>query len=191
MPRERLRPHREALDEVFVGDSDEARRAARELRGQEEAAIPALAEASGIDNEPLLQRIAGFGIRADTLAALTLVPLIEIAWADDVMDPREREAILDGAVSTGIGEGSASYTLLRLWMDERPSPDMFKVWREFVAALCAELGPDEVQHFAEKLFSRSKGVAEAAGSPFDFGNNISRVEAAVLKQLDETFQPVS
>lgn len=90
----KLKPHGEALAEAFVGDSDEARDAARLLREQERAARPVLAEATGVADANLVARIAGLGIRAETLAALTLVPLIEVAWADDRMDPRERGAVL-------------------------------------------------------------------------------------------------
>jgi len=60
-----------------------------------------LAEASGLTDIDLVDRLVGLGIRASTLAALTLVPLIEVAWADDRMEAKERDAILAAAAATG------------------------------------------------------------------------------------------
>ena len=47
----------------------------------------------------LVARLVEIGIRSDTLAALCLIPLVEVAWADGRLDPPEREALLAAAAA--------------------------------------------------------------------------------------------
>jgi len=175
----------DSLDSSFFSGEAEALR--ETLAKQEEAARKMLAEATGIDDEELLGRVAGLGIRAETLAAFTLSPLLEVAWADGVMDAKERDAILRGAVSTGIEEGSLSHRLLEIWTEERPPPDLFQLWNEFARALSQQLDPDDRTAFRDALAARAKDVALAAGGFLNLGSNISRSEAAALDKIKSAF----
>lgn len=157
------------------------------IRLQEEAAKDDLACASGIQDDALLSRLTSLGIRVDTLAALTLIPLIEVAWADGVMEAKEREAILRGAASSGIRPQSPSYGLLEIWTLDRPASELGKGWREFASALSKELEPDEVSRLRENLMSRARAVAEAAGDLLGHGSMISPEEESVLEDLERAF----
>ena len=173
------------LNEAFYVRAAEALRAP--LCAQEEAVRRDLALASGIDDEHILERLSGLGIRADTLAALTLVPLVEVAWADGHMDPRERAAILDGAVGIGVEEGSWSYRLLRIWTADPPAPELFVLWEDFIAALAARLTEEERAEFRRKLVGRARDVAEAAAGLLGLGPRVSESEARVLGRLTDAF----
>ena len=61
----------------------------------------------------LTERLAGLGIRTETLAALTLIPLVRVAWADEQLDAEERSAVVRGAESVGIAQDSPGHELLR------------------------------------------------------------------------------
>ena len=74
---------------------EEARRSARQ----------ALAAASHITDEVLLDQLAALGIKPETLVALSLVPLVEIAWADGTVQASERQAILETARAAGLVQG--------------------------------------------------------------------------------------
>jgi hypothetical protein len=185
MTRSTLEEHREVLEEAFYRDSDAMVTVRHE---PEEDEIDNLATASGIPDTDLLAKLAQLGIRSDTLAALTLVPLIEVAWADGHMDDKEKSAVLAGAASVGIEEGSPSHSLLRRWVEEQPSPDLFKLWRQYIGALCQELGGQAVTRLRDAILDRSREVARAAGSFLGFGNNISPEEAAVLSELRDSFR---
>lgn len=176
----------DSLREAFF--EGQARGLGEALRQEEDAALYWLAEASGIREDALLQRLAGFGIRAETLAALSLAPLVEVAWADGDMDEKERDAILRGAATTGIEESSWSYRLLQIWIEERPSPDLFLLWSDFAKALASQLAEAEREAFRSKIVGRTRDVAEAAGGILGFGS-ISRVEQSVLDQVASLFTP--
>jgi len=175
-----------ALEAAFFPSHASDYRDAIRLREQELAAVSALREASGITEEPTLRRLAALGIRAETLAALTMIPIVEVAWADSRMDVKERDAVLVGAESVGIEPGSPSHGLLRIWTEDRPAPDLLAAWRDFITALGRELEPDERARLGEKLVGRARAVAEAAGDILG-GGPISPEEAKVLAGLSDAF----
>ena len=160
----------------------------RELRRSEAIAAEAIAEASGLGDRTLAGRLASLGIRAETLAALTLLPLVEVAWADGKMDAREKAAVLSGAESTGIDAENPSHGLLRLWLEDRPAPDLTSIWREFIAAVCRELAPDERRRLRANVVGRARRVAEAAGGILGLGSHVSAEEEAVLADLERAFR---
>jgi hypothetical protein len=176
----------EKLEAAFYREGTEEKR--RELARDEANAREVLAEATGITDEKLLVRLAELGIRVETLAALTLIPLIEVAWADDVMEEKERRAVLKAAVSSGIPEDSPSYGLLELWIAEKPPPDLVSIWREFIAALCESLTPDEAARLSDNVIGRAREVADAAGGFLGLVARISAQERAVLEDLGASFR---
>jgi hypothetical protein len=185
--RESLRARGKALEEAFFRKEQERLREIQSMLHSEQSATQALREASGIDDEAVLQQLASLGVRAETLAALTLIPLVEVAWADDRMEEREREAVLAGAESSGIAVDSPSHGLLELWLDDRPASDLFAAWREFIQALCAQLSPGERLRLRENLVGRARRVAEAAGGFLGLRDPVSKVENAVLEDLATLF----
>lgn len=183
-----LQDRKNALDDAFYREGTETFRVQLELRREEEDALEDLADASGIRDEAILRRLAGLGIRADTLAALTLIPLIEVAWADGEMDAKEREAVLSGAESSGIPRESASHGLLQIWIEDPPAPDLVDAWREFIGELCRELDDEQVENLRSKVLGRARAVAEAAGGIPAVRPSISKEERTVLEGLGRCFR---
>lgn len=187
MPNERMQERGRSLEEAFFKKQHEELRRQIALRREQEEAREALAAATGIDDDDLLSRLAGLGIRAETLAALTLIPLVEVAWADGEMHERERDAVLRGAESSGIPRESPSYGLLEIWTRDRPTPELLRTWEEYIGALCAELTDEQRQRLAEKIVGRARTVAEAAGGLLGLVSRVSAEEAAMLAELERAF----
>jgi tellurite resistance protein len=181
-----LDPSGRALERAFYPKAASDYREQLRLRALEQAAVPALREASGLADEALLRRLAGLGIRAETLAALTMIPIVEVAWADGHMDARERNAIMTGAESAGIEPGTASHGLLRLWTADAPAPALLSAWRDYIAALGGELDVSERARLAEKIVGRARAVAEAAGGARG-RSAVSPEEERVLQGLARAF----
>src|ERR1041384_7483850 len=106
-------------DEFFRREDKRLIGRLQELKAAE-ANREALAKASGITKPEVLDTLVKLGIRAETLAALSVVPLVEVAWADGTLDARERQAVLEHAVHAGITRGSTAYGLLEAWLERRP-----------------------------------------------------------------------
>jgi hypothetical protein len=185
MPADALERFARSIEAAFYKKDASSFREA--LAAEEVAAAGALGRATGIDDPDLLARLAELGIRPETLAALTLIPLIETAWADGVMHAKEREAVLRGAATSGIAPESASYRLLELWTMEKPAREISAIWREFIGAIAKSLNGRERAALRAKVIGRAWAVANAAGGFLDATPNVSPEEHAALDSLDSAF----
>lgn len=182
-----ITPTASRLGDAFterVGSDDPALLA---LRAEEKAASELIAEATGIQDAQLLAELAGLGIRVETLSALTLIPLVAVAWADGEMDAAERDCALAGAASVGIEPGSISYRMLEIWLEEAPPPDLTNLWNDFTMALCDTQSDAENARLRENLLGRARKVAAVAGDTADRSPHVSPVEEECLAKLAEAF----
>ena len=67
-------------------------------------------------DESLLAELQEGGVTPDNLALLHLAPLVEVAWAEGEVAPRERELILAMAERRGVGPGDPVYAQLTDWL---------------------------------------------------------------------------
>ncbi|MFQ5995279.1 MAG: hypothetical protein ACE5K1_09290 [Acidiferrobacterales bacterium] len=187
MTDEILGGRRKALEESFFAKESEKLR--RELIEKEavKAKKESLTEASGISDEVVLEQMIALDIGSDTVAALCLVPLVEVAWADGSVDDEERDAILAAAEATGLARASASGRLLHAWLEARPNPEVLAAWKGYVGALSATLSAEAKDALKRELLGRARAVAEAAGGFLGVGNKVSKSEQAILDELAQAF----
>jgi len=181
--------HQEALGRVFFQGNAEEYLENLKLKMAERLAREDIRDATGITDEAVLAEMAGLGIRVETLSALTLIPLIDVAWADGKMDERERKAVLEGAVATGIPLGSTSYKLLEIWTEDAPPPDLVNAWHGYTREFCKQLTAEETERMEANILGRARDVALAAGDVLDRAPHISGEEDACLSALAAAFKP--
>ncbi len=184
MSDEILGDRRKALEESFFAkESDKLRKA---LQEKEEAKNKkdALSAASGITDDAVLEQLVALDIRSDTLAALSLVPLVEVAWADGTMDDSERSAILSAAKDAGLSGESAA--LLDGWLATRPSYKVLSAWKDYVSALASTMDAAAKDKLKQELLGRARAVAESAGGFLGIGK-ISSEEEDKLEELARAF----
>lgn len=127
---------RSSLEDAFSFEQDRTLIGRRmELRKMAESK-EVLDTVSGIINEAILERLVNLNVRPETLAALALVPLIEVVWADGEVDERERVMVLAHARSQGIAPGSVEHELLERWLAHRPEASLLNAWQHYVQGLC-------------------------------------------------------
>jgi hypothetical protein len=149
----------------------------------------ALAGASGITNPGILDTLLRLGIKAETVTALSIVPLVEVAWADGSLDAKERRAVLDRAQQSGVAPGSTAQALLEAWLDRRPDPQLLDAWMHMVRGIRDQLGPDEAARLKTALLDHARAVAGASGGVLGMGSKVSGPEAAMLAKLEAAFAP--
>jgi len=141
---------------------------------------------TGIVEEHVLQSLVQAGVRAETLTAVALIPIIEVAWCDGTVAPEERDAVLNAAVAHGIHEDSASYALLQRWLAERPDPQIIAAWKEYVHEL-ARISPKEtIAAMKKNMVDRATRVAAAAGGFLGL-STISKHEHAKIQELSKAW----
>ena len=183
MSDEFLGDRRRALEEAFFAQREQQLRERLREKAVKETWRQGLAEASGIRDEAVLDRLASLGVEPETVAALTLVPLVEVAWADGDVHPKEKAAVLKAAANAGIEEGSAASELLAGWLEERPKPELRAAWTAYAGALAGMLDATERAALKEDLMGRARSVAAAAGGFLGMGR-ISNEEEAALAALE-------
>jgi len=174
------------LEEAFFAQQN--RRLLAELKQQAEKRDrrEALAKATGIHLESILDKLIELDVNVERAAAFTLIPLVEVAWADGEVHDRERKAILEAAAAKGVEPGSIPCQLLEGWLGTKPEPRLLEVWKEYTRALVATFDAEQKAALQHDLLDRARAVAEAAGGFLGVGK-ISAAEAAMLADLEKAF----
>jgi hypothetical protein len=187
------------MSDQFLGDRERAleeeffrrREAALRERDRAEAARKgvkaAMSAASGVSDDATLQRFLDLKMQPDTVMALRLVPVVEVAWADGSVDDRERQAVLEGVASIGITPDSVAYALVEGWLAEPPAPSLHDAWASYARALAAQLSPTDRADLRRGLVKQARAVAEAAGGFLGLGSKVSKAEEEVLRRLEAAF----
>ncbi|MCU0304847.1 MAG: hypothetical protein MUC56_12410 [Thermoanaerobaculales bacterium] len=178
-----LRKAGQALEESFFARENE--RLLRQLR--EKAAIAerraALKAAMNLDNEQVVDALMELDVEPAAVAAFSLVPLIEVAWADGEIHAKERAAILKAAEERGIAIGTPNHDLLESWLDRKPGPALLETWKAYAVEIGLTLDAKLAADLRERMVGRAKAVAEAAGGFLGIGS-ISKAEQAVIDDLE-------
>ncbi len=182
-----LGDRKKALEDSFFAKQNAA--LLERMRGDREAQATreGLQRASGLSDPEVLARLVELGIAPETWSAISLVPLVEVAWANGQVEEKERIAVLSGAEANGVIAGSPAYELLEGWLARRPDARLLATWGEFTVALCARLGATERASLKKNVLGRAREVAAAAGGFLGLGNKISPEEEVVLEQLAKAF----
>lgn len=146
-----------------------------------------LRKASGMTDDAVLDKLVALGLRTNTIAALSLVPLIEVAWADGTIQEKERNAILQGAHGKGLEQGSDGYELLQSWLQRRPEPGLIEAWEAYIKALTAQLNDEQNRLLKNQIVGFAKMVAAAAGGFLGIGR-VSKQEEQILERIEAAFQ---
>ncbi len=167
------------MDDILLSRMREAERSA----GRRQA----LAAASGIGDAAVLAELDARGISAGTVAALALVPLVLVAWADGAIEAAEDAALRRAAAEAGLAAHPHAAALLQAWLAARPGPEVAAAWQAYARGLAAGMAPGARAALAAATIGRARQVAEAAGGFLGLGARVSAAEARVLAELDAAF----
>ena len=175
---------RQALEDSFFHERDQLLLERLKLEMESVEAHKHLAHVSGILDQQVLANLVKAGVRAETLTALTLIPMVEVAWADGAVADDERQAVLKAAAENDIRPGTAAYELLDQWLRQRPDVRIIASWKEYVQALAQAMPPDSMVVMRERLIGRCRRVAEAAGGFLGLTRKISKVEQSAIDEFE-------
>jgi hypothetical protein len=182
MSDEFLGERRRVLEDSFFAQRD------RELMEKLKTQLKkeALSNTCGIKNPGVLENLVNANISPETITALTLVPLIAVAWADGRIAPEERDAIRSATESAGIEPGSICRHLLDAWLDEAPGPELVEAWKGYIQALSASSSSAALETLRDDVLGHAREIAAAAGGLLGIGS-ISKSEQAVIDDLASAF----
>jgi hypothetical protein len=173
---------RKALENAFFHkrDSDLLQQLRQRMQRLEDKTK--LVEATGIQEEGLLERLLDLQITPETLGALMLVPLVEVAWASGTVHGKQREAVMKAAQQSGLTSDSPAHRLLIGWLATRPGPELLSVWKDYVHSQSRRMGRAALDAMRDDIMDRALFVAESAGGILGF-HKVAREERAKLEEL--------
>ncbi len=182
-----IKDRRRMEEEFFLKQNSELLKKLKEKKANE-SMKGEIGRMLGIDDDEVLQEIIALDMNVATLNALSLIPLIEVAWADGQMDPNERKAILKAAQENNIEKGSDNYNLLSDWLDKKPENRLFEVWEEYIGAFCVDMKSDSRSCLQVGIIEKARKVADAAGGFMGLTSKVSKAEEKVLERLEAAFK---
>ena len=118
------------------------------------------------------------------MPALHLLPLVAVAWADDKVTARERQAVLHVAKLHDIQPGSRAWLLLESVLEQRPDPEVSRQVLQVVHDLLAAKGLHP-----NSLVDACLDVASASGGMLGLGNKVSAQEQALIESIASQVDP--
>lgn len=184
-----LDDRRTGLEEAFFArQNEELRRRLVEADSKTDQR-QALAAASHIQDPAVLDRLLALGLGAETLSALTLVPLVLVAWADGDLSDLERDAVMEAAAQEGIHPNAPGHAMLAGWLRTKPGPELVATWKDYVRGLATPLDLEARRELERHVMDKARQVADAAGGFLGLTSRISAAEREMLSDLSAAFHP--
>lgn len=164
-----LRKERELIDKMHAKRADES------LREQME-------EATGINDQEVIEALHELGYTPETVQLLHLVPLIQVAWASGDISDEERELLTQLAYTRGVQPESKAQAQLNEWLSNEPPPEFFENTLRAIRIFMASLPADQQVDARQDLLSYCSRIAEASGGFLGFGS-VSSAERKTLERI--------
>jgi hypothetical protein len=179
-----LERRRQALEEAFFNKYNEELLAKLRAKDALKRKKTELAAATGLHDEKVLDDLIAAGIESQTLAALSIAPLVFMAWRDGKLEARERAAVLRAADEQGLKSDQTAYKLIDNWLSRNPGPELVAAWKGYVTALRANLSPDAYAAMRKDILERTRKIMRAAGGYLGLGHS-SAQEKELMAKLEE------
>jgi hypothetical protein len=179
-----LKKQAKDLEETFFAQENE--RLLRELRAKAKVEEKRKAFSSVVKTKDpaVIDHLIELGVGPESVLAVELVPLAAVSWADGQLEDKERNAILKAASERGVEPGSANFTMLEVWLREKPSERLVDAWKKYARGIWEQLTDHERVLMREGIMGMAREIAEAAGG-FLGVRSISPQERALLEELEK------
>jgi hypothetical protein len=140
-------------------------------------------------DEQLIADLATLGMDRSSWRAIVLLPVVQVAWADGQVQPRERELILRVAGDNGLLDGPGG-TVIRSWLDTAPDSIQVATGRRLLVSLVHRhhgLGSELDPVALDDVNALCLQVAQAAGGLFDLLFTVEAAERDALQEIATAF----
>jgi hypothetical protein len=144
-----------------------------------------MAEVIGVHDQDLLGALQDLGFHLNTVQLLHIVPLVQVAWAQDGISEIERERILRFAHIRGVEPGSKAYEQLHQWLTTKPPEAFFENTLRAIGLVMATLPPAEREASQKDLINYCIQIASSVGRRLLGLPETTKEEREVIKHIAE------
>lgn len=168
-----FRRDQELLKKLRVTSAEDERHQAFEL-------------ATGVSDPALLKELSDLGVSVASVAAMSLIPMVLVAWSDGKLDAKERAAVVKISGGKGISPGSPAHELLEHWLSVAPADDMPATWERYMKSIVPRLSDSGRETLKQEMLDHCRATAKAAGGVFGIGS-ISDAEENAIARITAAF----
>ncbi len=147
-----------------------------------------MAEAIGVADEDVLEALQDLGYHADTVNLLSVIPLVQVAWAEGGVSDAERKLIYEVAATRGITEGTTAYDKLNELLASEPPQAFFDNSLRAVHYLFESLPEDQRLGSRQNLVEYCTKIAEVSGGILGFRKISDEERMAIARIASEIGQ---
>jgi hypothetical protein len=174
------------LEEAFYLENDpRLQESLREMRSLAKTS-GLVAEVSALSDPRILFHLARLEVQPSTAAALAILPMAAVAWADGQVEPAEREALVRALDQVFFFE-TIDRDVVDFWLRVPPSEGLLTAWEAYARELGSRVGAEGRMVLRQRILDQARQVAEAAGGFLGIGS-ICEAEQAVLARLGKAFE---
>jgi len=173
----------QALENQFFSKVNQELLEKLRKQNEEQEQVVELKKITQISDEKLLNALVAHGLTAEKAAALKLVPMVLVAWADGSIDPAERHVLLECAQRCNIDSNSPSGQLLDHWFKTKPPEGMLETWCEYAKSLVGSMDTENAQKLKSSIMHQLRETATISGGILGWGA-VMASESNVMKAVE-------
>lgn len=147
-----------------------------------------MAAAIGVADEEVLEALQDLGYHADTVKLLSVIPLVQVAWAEGGVSDAERELIYQVAATRDVTEGTTAYDKLNELLASEPPQAFFDNSLRAVNYLFESLPEDQRADSRQNLVEYCTKIAEVSGGILGFRKISDEERMAIARIASEIGQ---
>ncbi len=140
-----------------------------------------------MNDTELIQALRHIGVDRDTIRALPLLPLVQVAWADGRIQDAERGLIREVAVRYGLNQAEAG--LLESWLAKQPEEADFLLARRVLLVLWSrDREKGNAPESLDGVIRMCMCVARVAGGLFGLAFTMDPRERELIGEISRSLQ---
>ena len=142
-----------------------------------------------MNEQQIREALVSLGVDAAHWRVVVLLPLVQVAWADDTIQDGERRTILKIAAESGLVDDTTA-PILERWLSTQPSESELHLGRQVLVALAHRqrgLGQELTPESISEIEALCVEVARSAGGLFGGAFSMSAEERIAIASITADF----
>lgn len=146
-----------------------------------------LSAMTGTMDNNLPERLIELGFDSESLEAIRLAPIAEVAWASGRVTQLEHVFAVSAVLSSDMLNAQTAFELYRSWLAKRPDTALWSLWEDYTMNRLACSTHSQEAVFGQRLYEVAARVALASGGLLDQGE-ICSTEQRVLDRIARVYK---